>query len=316
MLKSLLIASYILTVNAAGHYPRAGNGSSPTTNQLLHGTVYYNASIPATGTGSAYASSCNAAKQDWLSRGGSEVVSTTTYTSTSVDSSVEYHESTYTSTIYNSNATSAIPYTLCDGWPRIDAHTEVSIRTMETTHTLSATTWTNHYLVYRNLTAPICSIQSSDCASLNTSWYELSSAWSVYADSSYASYLSQAHAATTDSVISSASTPVVAPKSTITKPPKMTDEFPPQCGTPTYPYADTTLAGGPTCFVNFAHIELRYWPVARLPGNETCPNATSSTLTMGPTIAGKSNTFLYWNATLTSPTVVSTPDKLRCGSRP
>ncbi|KAI6880364.1 hypothetical protein KC360_g7257 [Hortaea werneckii] len=174
---------------------------------------------------------------------------------------------------------------------------------METTHTLSATTWTNDYLVYRNLTAPTCSIQSVDCASLNTSWYELSSAWSVYADSSYASYLSQAHAATTNSVISSASKPVVAPKSTITKPPQKTDEFPPQCGTPTYPYADTTLAGDPTCFVNYAHIELLYWPVARLPGNETCPNATSSTLTMGPTIAGKPNTFSYWNATLTSPTV-------------
>ncbi|KAI6831524.1 hypothetical protein KC340_g7703 [Hortaea werneckii] len=97
--------------------------------------------------------------------------------------------------------------------------------------------------------------------------------------------------------------PVVAPKSTITKPPQLTDEFSPQCGAPTYPYADTTLAGDPTCFADHAHIELLYWPVIRLPENETCPNATSSTLTMGPTISGRPNTFVYWNTTLTSPTV-------------
>ncbi|RMZ05332.1 hypothetical protein D0860_05981 [Hortaea werneckii] len=302
MLKSLLIASYILTANAAGHYPRAGNASSSVTSQSFHGTLHYNASIPATGTGMVYASSCNAAKQDWLSRGGSELVSTTTYTSTSIDSSVESHESTHTSTIFRSNATSATPYTLCDGWPRLDAHTEVSTSTLEITHTLSATTWTNDYLVYHNLSAPTCSIQSSDCASLNTSWYELSSAWSVYRNSSYASYLSQVHATTTNSALTSASTPVVAPKSTITEPPQMTDEFPPQCGAPTYPYTETMI-GDPTCFENHAHIELLYWPVVRLPENETCPNATSSTLTMGPTISGRPNTFVYWNTTLTSPTV-------------
>ncbi|KAI7215960.1 hypothetical protein KC333_g5123 [Hortaea werneckii] len=105
-----------------------------------------------------------------------------------------------------------------------------------------------------------------------------------------------------DPVLLSASTPVVAPKSTITKPPEMTDEFAPQCGAPTYPYTKTMI-GDPTCFENHAHIELLYWPVVRLPENETCPNATSSTLTMGPTISGRPNTFVYWNTTLTSPTV-------------
>ncbi|KAI7202080.1 hypothetical protein KC316_g2446 [Hortaea werneckii] len=109
-------------------------------------------------------------------------------------------------------------------------------------------------------------------------------------------------ATTTGPVLLSASTPVVAPKSTITKPPQMTDEFAPQCGAPTYPYTKTMI-GDPTCFENHAHIELLYWPVVRLPENETCPNATSSTLTMGPTISGRPNTFVYWNTTLTSPTV-------------
>ncbi|KAI7355300.1 hypothetical protein KC320_g2858 [Hortaea werneckii] len=303
MLKSLLIiASYILTANAAGHYPRAGNASSSVTSQSLHGTVDYNASIPATGTGMVYASSCNAAKQDWLSKSGSELVSTATRTTSSVDSSVESSTLTSTSTIYKNNATSATPYTLCDGWPRIDGHTELSTHVVETTHTLSVETFTTEYLVYRNLTAPTCSIQSSDCASLNTSWYELSSAWSVYRNSSYASYLSQVHATTTDSALTSASTPVVAPKSTITQPPQMTDEFPPQCGAPAFPYTETMI-GDPTCFENHAHIELLYWPVVRLPENETCPNATSSTLTMSPTISGRPNTFVYWNTTLTSPTV-------------
>ncbi|GAB1743292.1 hypothetical protein NU219Hw_g9135t1 [Hortaea werneckii] len=103
-------------------------------------------------------------------------------------------------------------------------------------------------------------------------------------------------------MLSSASNPVVAPKSTITQPPQMTYEFPPQCGTPTYPHTKT-MKGDPTCFENHAHIELLYWPVVRLPENGTCPNATSSTLTMGPTISGRPNTFVYWNTTLTSPTV-------------
>ncbi|KAI7280380.1 hypothetical protein KC345_g4794 [Hortaea werneckii] len=249
-----------------------------------------------------YASSCNAAKQDWLSKSGSELVSTATRTTSSVDSSVESSTLTSNSTIYRGNATSVTPYTLCDGWPRIDGHTKLSTNVVETTHTLSVETFTTKYLVYRNLTAPTCSIQGSDCASLNTSWYELSSAWSVYRNSSYASYLSQVHATTTDSALASESTPDVAPKSTITQPPQMTDEFPPQCGAPTYPYTETMI-GDPTCFENHAHIELLYWPVVRLPGNETCPNATSSTHTMGPTISGRPNTFVYWNTTLTSPTV-------------
>ncbi|RMY57676.1 hypothetical protein D0863_12544 [Hortaea werneckii] len=253
-------------------------------------------------TGMVYASSCNAAKQDWLSRSGSELVSTATRTTSSVDSSVESSTLTSTSTIYKNNATSATPYTLCDGWPRIDGHTELSTHVVETTHTLSVETFTTEYLVYRNLTAPTCSIQSGDCASLNTSWYELSSAWSVYRNSSYASYLSQVHATSTDSALTSASTPVVAPKSSITQPPQMIDEFPPQCGAPTFPHTETMI-GDPTCFENHAHIELLYWPVVRLPENETCPNATSSTLTMGPTISGRPNTFVYWDTTLTSPTV-------------
>ncbi|KAI7715364.1 hypothetical protein KC353_g6150 [Hortaea werneckii] len=109
-------------------------------------------------------------------------------------------------------------------------------------------------------------------------------------------------ATTTGPVLLSASTPVVAPKSTITKPPEWTYEFAPQCGAPTYPYTKTMI-GDPTCFENHAHIELLYWPVVRLPENETCPDATSSTLTMGPTISGRPNTFVYWNTTLTSPTV-------------
>ncbi|KAI7091825.1 hypothetical protein KC356_g339 [Hortaea werneckii] len=63
----------------------------------------------------------------------------------------------------------------------------------------------------------------------------------------------------------------------------------------------SAVKGLPQCLQNFASVRLLYWPVSVDPG-DLC-NSGRSTMTLGPTISGKPNTYKIWNTTLTSPTV-------------
>ncbi|RMY68041.1 hypothetical protein D0864_11437 [Hortaea werneckii] len=67
------------------------------------------------------------------------------------------------------------------------------------------------------------------------------------------------------------------------------------------PLQQVAVKGLPQCLQNFASVRLLYWPVSVDPG-DLC-NSDRSTMTLGPTISGKPNTFQIWNTTLTSPTV-------------
>ncbi|KAI7277981.1 hypothetical protein KC345_g6249 [Hortaea werneckii] len=64
---------------------------------------------------------------------------------------------------------------------------------------------------------------------------------------------------------------------------------------------NSVVVGAPVCAVTAVSVKLLYWPVSTASDND-CQN-TVSTMTMGPTIAGKPNTFVLRNTTLTSPTV-------------
>ncbi|KAK5703249.1 hypothetical protein LTR97_004198 [Elasticomyces elasticus] len=68
-----------------------------------------------------------------------------------------------------------------------------------------------------------------------------------------------------------------------------------------FPVTSTAYAGDPVCFVPTASVQLMYWPVTTMVGG-LC-NGNASTMTMGPTISGRPNTFVTLNTTLTSPTV-------------
>ena len=299
MFEWLLLAIHCLPLAAASqYYQRAANASALYV--TTQSTQYQNVTAPpATGTGLEYASACNSAKHTWMSLRGSTFASSKTYTTSTSTVSIEYNTATATFTYYAGNGTNGTTYTLCDGYPRIDGHTETSTSRSNTTHTLSVWTYTTSSAVYQNLTPPACSIQSSDCAALNTSYYNIWNKYTSYLAASRSSYLSQLSATRSQS---GSSTVQAAPGGSITPAPAPTEDYPPQCGVPTIP-PTTSAVGPPTCFVNFASIQLLFWPVTRLPENDSCPNDTTSTLTMGPTISGKPNTFVYWNSTLTSPTV-------------
>ncbi|KAK5739875.1 hypothetical protein LTR17_004971 [Elasticomyces elasticus] len=75
----------------------------------------------------------------------------------------------------------------------------------------------------------------------------------------------------------------------------------PLCGKIPSPKTGPAVADDPVCFVPQASVELLYWPVSTISGDLCGRNA--STMTMGPTISGRPNTYVTFNTTLTSPTV-------------
>ncbi|KAK4549695.1 hypothetical protein LTR36_004996 [Oleoguttula mirabilis] len=284
----LLFVLHSLCVSALHSvYARSGNASTPSSAGTGNSTSIVtisatdtitlnagNASLLATGTGLVYASACDAEKQRWVSEGGSTFAYSTTFETTTSSITISYPTYTETSTILNS--ANATPYTLCDGFPRIDGHTSTSTTVSSITRTLTVSTFATSSAVYHNISAPACSIQSSDCAVLNSSYYSVYDAWYSYERST----------ATASTVLTTLSSPGSA--------------LPPMCGSPSLPIT-TEEVGDPTCAENFASIQLLYWPVTTISGNLCQGNV--STTTMAPTISGKPNTYVTWNTTLTSPTV-------------
>ncbi|KAK3108010.1 hypothetical protein LTR53_017850, partial [Teratosphaeriaceae sp. CCFEE 6253] len=218
-------------------------------------------------TALASASSCNAAKQLWVANSGRVFVSNTTFTTSTLNVSVHILRSQWTQTsLFHSGI-----YTLCDGYPRINGST--SITGIDTT---SASTRTDVFPtvtgVYRNASAPTCTIPSAECAALEAEYTTASIAYSRWAASEY----------------STATLTPTMPRSPI-------------CGPATWTIHPPMTLIPPACAVNTASLQLLYWPVATASGGNVCGNM--STLTATPTIPGQANTVVYMNTTLTSPTV-------------
>ncbi|KAK3105492.1 hypothetical protein LTR53_018329, partial [Teratosphaeriaceae sp. CCFEE 6253] len=173
------------------------------------------------------------------------------------------------------------PYTLCDGFPRLDGtfKTSTGYRTVPTSGANTYLTTQTFLSTGRTpqVPSPACSIPSRECAALASLWVSSSASWS----SAYSSY---------EAVPSSLSA---------TQPTFLTWRSP-LCGhTPGH----SITVGPPVCTVPEASVQLLYWPVSTL-GNRSCNGRPPPTMTLGPTLLGRPNTYvLARNTTLTSPTV-------------
>ncbi|KAK3652595.1 hypothetical protein LTR56_001959 [Elasticomyces elasticus] len=227
--------------------------------------------IVANETGLAYASSCNAAKQEWIANTGMVFVSNSTFTTASQTVNVSWSMSDWTTTSLSDSQI----YTMCDGYPRLNGTT-----TVLSTRSSRATTWTTFYPVItpvsRNVSAPTCTIAEQDCSVLQAEY--------TTSDAAYSSRLSQDRSA-------SITLTTIRPTSPIS----------PICGQPTLLPPVLTSLGPAACAVNTASLQLLYWPVSTVSGDLCHGNA--STITATPTIPGQPNTVKYMNTTLTSPTV-------------
>ena len=146
---------------ASSHVPQPAPVAGGTSGTFGNSTVV---NLPSTGTGSAYASSCNAALLSWRSEELSYALNHTTYF---------MHTTTEYSTYQMANYSVTGPMTtLCDGVPRmlvsIPSYQSVKSDTM---------TWTS--TVFGNYTepAPTCSIGTSDCVALSSAYESSWSSW-------------------------------------------------------------------------------------------------------------------------------------------
>ncbi|KAK3113482.1 hypothetical protein LTR53_009195 [Teratosphaeriaceae sp. CCFEE 6253] len=233
----------------------------------------------------ASALACNAARWSWLPSSETattvpSVLSLATFTTSHAAVSTEINRYTTTQTFL----TNSTAYTLCDGYPRLDGSTTTSICLKMTFHTsLDRFLTTQTFATAPRATAdpaPSCTITSSNCSVLASRWSSSHSQWA----SAYSSY-------------TSANTAV---DYTGTPPPSVAWHSP-LCGKLSAPKTGAAVADDAVCFVPQASVELLYWPVSTA-SSRHC-NGSVSTMTMGPTIAGRPNTFRTLNSTLTSPTV-------------
>ncbi|KAI7506839.1 hypothetical protein KC347_g7337 [Hortaea werneckii] len=295
--------------------------------------------LPTTGTGIEYASACNAASRSWINDRGEAKESGIPYTSTWTGHRNSVTILTHTITFANNT----VPYTLCDGYPRIDGHTSTS--TFYSTVTTVPYIDINYGTRYPTKPAPSCTIRDEDCAALHSSY---SPAWTSWRDYKIAigQWTSVPSTFVTPRLPSTTPTwpgmgPVCETRATASQGIAVTSIREPSAGQPTrqsgpvtaasVPVPQTTakvqagppaqriktesmkessvdpltynsvVVGAPVCAVTAVSVKLLYWPVSTASEKE-CQN-TVSTMTMGPTVTGKPNTFILRNTTLTSPTV-------------
>ena len=98
-------------------FARTGLGG---TTRYTNTTSAHPFDIPSTGTGAAYASACNAAKVSWVTLGGSSFISSRVFETSFQTTSLHYGD--YSFAVFTS-LTNSTPYTLCDGYPRLDGRT-------------------------------------------------------------------------------------------------------------------------------------------------------------------------------------------------
>jgi len=218
-------------------------------------------------TGLASASSCNLAKQEWISNSGQVFVSNTTVTTSTLNVSYTIIRSDWTETFLSNPHV----YTLCDGYPRLNGSTSITgiDTTPATTSTVFFPTLT---AVSRNVSAPSCIISSDECAVLQAEYTSSSNAYDAYNAQSGSMTLP----------------PVSWPTSPI-------------CGQAILPNRTSMTLPPAACAVDTATMQLLYWPIATTSG-DLC-HGNGSTITATPTILGHPNTVVYMNNTLTSPTV-------------
>ncbi|KAI7545416.1 hypothetical protein KC331_g6229 [Hortaea werneckii] len=295
--------------------------------------------LPTAGTGIEYASACNAASRSWINDRGEARESGVPYTSTWIN----YRYSVTILTNILTFANNTVPYTLCDGYPRIDGHTSAS-----TSYSKVATVpdlQIKYGTSYPTKPAPSCTIRDEDCAALHSSY---SPAWSSWRDYLIAvgQWTSVPSTFVTPRLPSTTPTwpgmvPVCETRTSASQGIAVTSIRGPSAGQPTRQSGPVTapslstpqttpkveagapaqrikgetakessvdpltynsvVVGAPVCAVTAASVKLLYWPVSTASEND-CQN-TVSTMTMGPTITGKPNTFVLRNTTLTSPTV-------------
>ncbi|EME44568.1 hypothetical protein DOTSEDRAFT_24588 [Dothistroma septosporum NZE10] len=224
--------------------------------------------VPLTGNGSAIASKCNAVKQSWVQASGSLFVSVSTFNSTRT---FDARSTVYTTLTYLSgNATSATPYTLCDGYPRINGS-----RTLTSTfvpYTVTSTTLTTTS-VFTKLPAPNCTINSKDCAQLEKAYESAKSLETSYYNSP-------------------------SPNANDAPPIPIS----PICGPATLVSVSSAVENG-VCAMNEASVQLLYWPVTVPSSCDSCHRSNCPTTTTAPSTSGRANTAIWRNITLTSPTV-------------
>ncbi|KAI7175607.1 hypothetical protein KC316_g8090 [Hortaea werneckii] len=295
--------------------------------------------LPTAGTGIEYASACNAASRSWINDRGEARESGVPYTSTWIN----YDYSVTILTNILTFAINTVPYTLCDGYPRIDGHTSASTfySKVATVPDLQIKYGTS----YPTKPAPSCTIRDEDCAALHSSY---SPAWSSWRDYLIAvgqwtsvpstfvtprlpsttptwpgmvpvceTRASASHGIAVTSIRGPSAGQPTRQSGPVTAPSLSTPQTTPkvEAGAPAQRIKGETaeessvdpltynsvVVGAPVCAVTAASVKLLYWPVSTASEND-CQN-TVSTMTMGPTITGKPNTFVLRNTTLTSPTV-------------
>lgn len=316
-------------------YGNVTNGNVPSDSASRRRT----SELPTVGTGIEYASACNAASRSWINDRGEATESGVPYTSIWTD--FRYSVTILTSILTFANNT--VPYTLCDGYPRIDCHTSAS--TFYSTVTTVPDLQINYGISYPTKPAPSCTIHDEDCVALHSSY---SPAWTSWRDYQIAvgQWTSVPSTFVTPRLPSTTPTwpgmaPVCETRATASQGIAGTSIRGPSAGQPTRQSSPVTAAslsgpqttpkveagapaqrikeetakessvdpltynsvvvGAPVCAVTAVSVKLLYWPVSTASESD-CQN-TVSTMTMGPTITGKPNTFVLRNTTLTSPTV-------------
>ncbi|GAB7363598.1 hypothetical protein MBLNU230_g4169t1 [Neophaeotheca triangularis] len=225
------------------------------------------------------ASACNSAKISWSAGFGRVPAdSSTTYVQDFTRTSLSTIETGFTESILVGN--NSRPYTLCDGFPRIDIST--TYRQSKTVLTEIPTT-TEHLTTeaFSSVSPPACTIAPRECSFMLSSY---SSASSVFASwsSQYFDVALESQTATLDANITRPD-PVYCDSVTALPAPA--------------PWA--TLPH-PACQSNKATVQLLYWPVETV-GNRLCGNY--STISAKETLEGTANTAESYDTTFTSPTV-------------
>lgn len=244
---------------------------------------------------------CNSMKRRWLDNYNDEYEVhwhvTRTYTTTITVTDTEYNYYTLTSTSLRNRT----EYTLCDELPRLDGTTSVSSRRNTTTYVYSfeQETTAGTTVTTTHTPSPTCSIPSSLCAELTTTWLSSFTAYSIaWANTSigYGVVVTGGAGAPLTAMVGRQEP---ATSHTITSKPRYPSWGPPVCGNYSKGYTQISV-GVPQCFAAQASVNLLYWPVVRFPGNLCKGNW--STKIMSETIPGQPNTVVTLNTTLTSPT--------------
>ena len=113
------------------------------------------------------ARSCNAAKQRWVSNYGNLSFPSKTYVTATEIPTVSYSTS-WTISTFPANPTS---YTLCDGYPRINGSTIVTSSIFSTQQAIISS-FTTAAPNYGNYSPPNCSVGSSACSILWSSYWQ------------------------------------------------------------------------------------------------------------------------------------------------